>query len=81
MSNIKNILADVSFDNETQQVTGARAFMAIWLLNQNGTKEDGNDLIDEVAGNWENQFIADIILNPIPGLPRGLRMDALAERR
>ena len=57
--------------------------MNIWMLKQNGTKEDGQKSIDVVAMAWEEIFIEKIIYNSDQSLalPKNLRMDAMAERR
>ena len=57
--------------------------MNIWMLKQNGTKEDGQKSIDVVAMAWEEIFIEKIIYNSDQSwaLPKDLRMDAMAERR
>ena len=57
--------------------------MNIWMLKQNGTKEDGQKSIDVVAMAWEEIFIEKIIHNSDQSLtlPNELTMDAMAERR
>ena len=61
----------------------ARGLMNIWMLKQNGTKEDGQKSIDVVAMAWEEIFIEKIIYNSEKSLklPNELTMVAMAERR
>ena len=61
----------------------ARGLMNIWMLKQNGTKEDGQKSIDVVAMAWEEIFIEKIIHNSEKSLklPNELTMVAMAERR
>ena len=57
--------------------------MNIWMLKQNGTKEDGQKSIDVVAMAWEEIFIEKIIHNSGKSLKlqNELTMVAMAERR
>ena len=81
MKDVEGILSGIVRSLTTGKVIKAKALLNIWLLKQNGTKDPNGQLIDAVAMKWESQFIKEIIVNPVEGIPQGLTLDALAERR
>ncbi len=40
-----------------------------------------NIFFSQVAMDWENEFIANVITDQVPNKPKGLQLNALAERR
>lgn len=70
-------LSGVSIEQESGNITGAKAVINIWLLKDNATNPFESNLD---AQDWENGFIDAVITNPPPDMPAGLEIFGLAER-
>ena len=77
---IDQLLAGVEFNHTSGQVIKATALMNIWLLKQNATSEENEEVIDESALDWELRFIEEILPLGSELVPEGLSFDVLAER-
>ena len=62
LDQIDGILSGIKYNKTSGKVIGASAFLNIWLLKQNGTKDPNGELIDAVAMEWEKVFIEEIIV-------------------
>ena len=62
LDQIDGILSGIKYNKTSGKVIGASAFLNIWLLKQNGTKDPNGELIDVVAMEWEKVFIEEIIV-------------------
>ena len=78
---IDTLISGVEYNKNNSSVTKATALMNIWLIKQNGTKIDNQDLKDERAMDWESVFIQQVIVNASYNLPLNLTFDGLADRR
>ena len=78
---IDTLISGVEYSKNNSSVTKATALMNIWLIKQNGTKIDNQDLKDERAMDWESVFIQQVIVNASYNLPLNLTFDGLADRR
>ena len=62
LDQIDGILSGIKYNKTSGKVIRASAFLNIWLLKQNGTKDPNGELIDAVAMEWEKVFIEEIIV-------------------
>ena len=62
LDQIDGILSGIKYNKTSGKVIRASAFLNIWLLKQNGTKDPNGELIDVVAMEWEKVFIEEIIV-------------------
>ncbi|TRY79298.1 hypothetical protein TCAL_08847, partial [Tigriopus californicus] len=79
-SRVKTLLSGLAFDG-SGHVLSAKGLMNVWILRENGTKEENQASIDEAAFDWETVFINIVVGEDVPsGLPNGSKMYGLAER-
>ena len=81
LDRIDQLLAGVAFDIQNKTVIKATAILNLWLLKENSIEMPDGKLVDEVAMNWEQAFIDDVIKGEGSNPPEGLILDGLAERR
>ena len=62
LDQIDGILSGIKYNKTSGKVIRASAFLNIWLLKQNGTKDPNGELTDAVAMEWEKVFIEEIIV-------------------
>lgn len=79
-SRVKTLLSGVTYDS-SGQAKSAKGLMNVWILRENGTKEENQASVDAAAFDWETVFINLVVGDGVPpGLPNGTKMYGLAER-
>ena len=75
-------MSGIKHNKTSGKVIGASAFLNIWLLKQNGTKDPNGELIDVVAMEWEKVFIEEIIVKEKKiGVQKDLAINGFTDRR
>ena len=82
LDQIDGILSGIKYNKTSGKVIRASAFLNIWLLKQNGTKDPNGELIDAVAMEWEKVFIEEIIVKEKNmGNQKDLTINGFTDRR
>lgn len=73
-SRVKTLLSGVTYDS-SGQAKSAKGLMNVWILRENGTKEENQASVDAAAFDWETVFINLVVGDGVPpGLPNGTKM-------
>merc|ERR1719492_520378 len=83
LEEIETILSGLEYRNSSDGKPfyyKARGLMNIWALKNNATRQQGRNDVDEIAMDWEEVFIDQLIHNEIEGIPDGIDFNAVAEK-